>query len=261
MNVERKTMSVRKHPLNGKTRSFFTLIELLVVIAIIAILAGMLLPALQAARERSYAISCVNNLKQLGITIQTYASDFNEMTPWMCPDSSGDKTGWKNRLYNLKYINSYASTRCPSMPFAATSLGWVDSNRGTGYGINNGWWLSRAVSINLKKIGTGTDAKATLGDDFRATIPASASRFPLLADTQRVYDTTGWKFFYQHANFAYPNHNGATTKQIIGVVTRHAKTCNIAAADGHVSAQNYYNLVQDNLFNDAVIHDIVASGR
>ena len=59
----------------------FTLIELLVVIAIIAILAAMLLPALSAARERARATSCVNRLKQLGISTFTYAGDNNSYIP------------------------------------------------------------------------------------------------------------------------------------------------------------------------------------
>jgi len=103
--------------MNARENSPFTLVELLVVIAIIAILAALLLPSLQSAKDKAKTISCCNNLRQIGLCPSMYDSDFNGYIFPLEYYYSGGGDLYSNLFANLAYVKAkntvYSTSSAP----------------------------------------------------------------------------------------------------------------------------------------------------
>lgn len=117
-----------------RLRRAFTLVELLVVIAIIGILVGLLLPAVQAAREAARRMQCSNNLKQMGLALQTYHSTYNKFPAGGYGTHVNLDTGFSWMISVLPYCEQ--TNIYNSLTFVGAGVGWVGPVGSVGW--NNG---------------------------------------------------------------------------------------------------------------------------
>ncbi len=227
MNLQK--VNVRARNLKSLTINGFTLIELLVVIAIIAILASMLLPALNAARDKAKAISCLNNQKQIGLAFTGYQDDFEGyFVPWNLLHNHDSFNG--NWAWNLKFSGYITNPSILSCPDSAEFNERHTNNGEVSYIAlpnNANSYLYVSYGYNYDR-GFGR-VHYTVPERYtpvRLSMVKSPSKKILVGDSFKLGSNRG----YNSINLRAPSTSWTTLND------RHNDAANILWADGHATS-------------------------
>lgn len=223
---------------SAERRFAFTLIELLVVIAIIAILAGMLLPALNQARNRAKTTDCISKLKQLYLPLANYGADYGEhCVPMMGNGTAAGKYTWALYLHLLGYFgkdvkfDTYreGNMMCPSIIPRPTATGSASWNYGMlGWTHKNATWLYRVVY-------PGDESKTSSNGHVPVyKLVTKPSQVGHVADSWEGNTGRPWYLIrVQHNSETQLLPDNSTQ---FGVMPVHNKSANMLMVDGHVEA-------------------------
>ncbi len=229
----------------------FTLIELLVVIAIIAILAAMLLPALARARENAKNSTCINQIKQLNLSIATYADNYNGYAP-VSQRYEGLVHFWPRMLWRLGFVGDPKLFVCPAAGAlyhngdALLKKTFNDDGNNWTYGCQYG--MNQYFGTQYKS-GEATyylypDDAATLDGLIRKVHSTrKASETILIGDVQRSTGSNGIVYYVSGSGlpcgFLTLSRSKVTLDNHPGMFSsRHNDRANAGWVDGHVSSQH-----------------------